>query len=126
MSPDHPGTSGLEQAQSPPPPPGIRLQARGAWFSRLTLRTRWLLAAAIGALVLAVLGAYFAMQVLRARHHWDRAQQALAEHDFTRAQVHLQAFLELQPNSGEAHFLLARACRRAAVEDFDNARAHIG
>lgn len=45
-------------------------------------------------------------------YHWQQAQQALAVRDFGTAKKHLGRCLELWPASAEAHFLMARTCRR--------------
>src|SRR5438132_173200 len=45
--------------------------------------------------------------------HWEQARQAIEEHDFLQAREHLRQCLEYWPLDAEAHFLLARICRRA-------------
>src|SRR5262249_44208035 len=45
--------------------------------------------------------------------HWRLAQQALESDDFPLAMTQLARCLEIWPIHAEAHFLLARACRRA-------------
>ena len=80
---------------------------------------------AVGVCAVAGVGAYFAAQGYQARGHWRRAEAALRDNDFARAQTELAAYLDGRPDSAEAHFLLARACRRARVEDLDRARTHL-
>jgi tetratricopeptide (TPR) repeat protein len=45
--------------------------------------------------------------------HWEQAQEALEAQDFPRARIHLSHCLETWPVNAEAHFLMARSCRRA-------------
>lgn len=52
-----------------------------------------------------------------------QARQALAAYDLPRARERLQQGLRLVRDQGEAHFLLARACRLEG--DFDAAREHL-
>ena len=47
------------------------------------------------------------------------------DRDFDRAKAHLQAYVAARPDDGEGHFLLARACRRARVEDFEQAHRNL-
>src|SRR4051794_13429611 len=61
----------------------------------------------------------------QASWHLRQGQVALQERDFPGARNHFLAYLALRSNSGEGHFLLARACRRAPVEDFSQARQHL-
>jgi tetratricopeptide (TPR) repeat protein len=82
-------------------------------------------AIAVGACLLLAGGAYLLVHQARARDRWRAAEQAVAGHDFARAQDYLAAYLEYQPDSAEAHFLLARVCRRARAEDFDRADHHL-
>jgi len=84
-----------------------------------------LLAAVVGTALLAGLGIYFLERDAHARWHWRQAELAIEERDFAPALVHLQAFVEMQPSSGKAHFLLARTYRRARKEDFDQAEHHL-
>lgn len=44
---------------------------------------------------------------------WRQAEQALARRDFAQARAQLRRYLDLWPQSGEAHFVLARTARRA-------------
>ncbi|MBV9121856.1 MAG: tetratricopeptide repeat protein [Planctomycetes bacterium] len=88
------------------------------------------LTSALGLLiVLTCLGAgagyYLVHRHAQTRQHWHQAQQALDQYDFDRAKTELKAFLVLQPHSPEGHFLLAQACRRARVEDFEGAHQHL-
>ncbi|MCI0682085.1 MAG: tetratricopeptide repeat protein [Gemmataceae bacterium] len=91
------------------------------------IRRRPLLTAtAAGVCLLVVgLGVYLRDQNSRAENLWRQAEQAIADRDFARAQQQLGAYLEMRPNSGEAHVLLAQAFRRARREDFGHARTHL-
>jgi Tfp pilus assembly protein PilF len=55
--------------------------------------------------------------------HWQRAHEALDGQDFVAACEHLQQCVEGWPAHAEAHFLLARAARRA--DDLDRAETHL-
>src|SRR5262249_7014354 len=44
---------------------------------------------------------------------WQRAQAAIEAHDWASAKGHLSSCLETWPVNAEAHFLMARTCRRA-------------
>lgn len=55
--------------------------------------------------------------------HWQQAQQALEAHDFAQAKTHIGRCLEVWPIDAEAHFLLARTCRRA--EDMADWQRHL-
>ena len=68
-------------------------------------------------------GAAWAYPHLRAERRWRLAREALADDDPTRAQSLLQNYLSAHPEQAEAHFLLARACRRQG--DFAAARTHL-
>jgi len=93
----------------------------GTWIRRHRFVTGIIVVTAVAAGV----GAYQLQQSSRARQHWQQAEEAVAAREFARAQGELRAFLELRGDSAEAHFLLAQACRRARVEDFDGAQAHL-
>ncbi|MBV9122651.1 MAG: hypothetical protein JO112_04780 [Planctomycetes bacterium] len=90
----------------------------------LNRRSRWL--AAVGA-VCVLLGAasYVAWSSWETDQDRRKARQALDQRDFEQAQTYWRAYLERRPNDPEGHFLLARACRRARVEDFSQARRHL-
>jgi tetratricopeptide (TPR) repeat protein len=60
---------------------------------------------------------------LNAAYQWRQAQRAIDDADFRLAQSHLQRCLEVWPQSGETHFLMARTCRRSG--DFAGARTHL-
>jgi predicted Zn-dependent protease len=47
-----------------------------------------------------------------ARDHWEAARRCLDDYDFAGARAHLQVCLEKWPLNAEAHFLMARTCRR--------------
>src|SRR6516225_10590640 len=47
-----------------------------------------------------------------AAFHWDEAHKAMQERDFAVAREHLAKCLDNWPLNAEAHFLMARACRR--------------
>jgi tetratricopeptide (TPR) repeat protein len=58
-----------------------------------------------------------------ARDHWRRARQCLDDYDFAAARGHLQVCLEKWPLNAEAHFLMARTCRR--LDDLAAWEAHL-
>jgi tetratricopeptide (TPR) repeat protein len=70
---------------------------------------------AVGALVVypQAVGAY----------HWRRARAAVEQFDLKTARAEMERCLQIRPKNGEAHFLMARTCRRAG--DFDAAREHL-
>ena len=68
-------------------------------------------------------GAAWAYPHLRAERLWRLARGALADDDPARAQSLLRDYLVAHPEQAEAHFLLARACRRQG--DFAAARTHL-
>jgi tetratricopeptide (TPR) repeat protein len=59
----------------------------------------------------------------RAVSDWRQALRAIDEGDFGRARALLERCLEVWPESGETHFLLARTCRRDG--DLASARTHL-
>ncbi len=73
----------------------------------------------------AAAGGYYFWGRQEAETHRFHAQQAMADDDFEGAKAQLNAYLAARPEDGEAHFLLARACRRARVEDFGQARRQL-
>lgn len=79
---------------------------------------------AAAALGLAALGAAALVLYphLAASYRVRQARQALERYDFAQAREHLRGALAVQEGNGEAHFLLARTCRRAG--DADAARRH--
>jgi tetratricopeptide (TPR) repeat protein len=90
-----------------------------------TFRSRRKTAALLGALVLASIAILYGLDPWRKwggrsgasnRDHWRQAQQAIEDRDFPLAQTHLTHCLEASPLNAEAHFLMARVCRRA--DDF--------
>ncbi len=83
-----------------------------------------LAAIVVVACVLAVAGAGVLIGVhVWAHHHWRLARQAAEETDLPRAKEHLQECLRVWPRSAEAHFLMARVCRRGG--DLVSARTHL-
>src|SRR3954451_54679 len=100
-----------------------------SWLSILwmPMRRQPILTAAGAAVCLLIgFGVYsYAERRFRASFHWRQGEQAIRERDFARAQSHLQDFLAIQPESAEAHFLLAQASRRARSEDFYQAQTHL-
>lgn len=56
-------------------------------------------------------------------YHWQQALQALQADDLPLAKTHLAQCLEVWPIHAEAHFLLARACRR--TDDPSSWQAHL-
>src|SRR5687768_4014494 len=93
-------------------------------WTRLRRHPVWTVIAVAACLLLAG-GAYLLVQQARARDHWRQADQAVADHEFDQAQAHLAAYLEQRPDAAEAHFRLARVCRRARRENFDRAAHHL-
>jgi tetratricopeptide (TPR) repeat protein len=96
----------------PAPGPGVPLR-RSARLAALALCL-----AALGAA-----GALLFYPHLTASYHIRQARRALEQDDFALAVEHLRGALAAQEGSAEAHFLLARTCRRAG--DADAARAHL-
>ncbi len=45
-------------------------------------------------------------------YHWQAAQEAIANQDVEQAKIHVRHCLEAWPLDAQAHFLLARLCRR--------------
>ncbi len=60
---------------------------------------------------------------VRAGYHWRAAGEALARRDFDGARAHLADCLDVWPDSGETHFLAARAARRGAA--YEEAQEHL-
>jgi tetratricopeptide (TPR) repeat protein len=85
---------------------------------------RWARLAAV-ALCLAGLGvaAFLLRPRLAAAYHRHQGRLALQQHDLAGAREHLRRCLAAEEGSGEAHFLMARACRRDG--DLDSARHHL-
>jgi tetratricopeptide (TPR) repeat protein len=104
-----------------PEAPGVR---RGFWGRVWGKVRRHPLRPLTAALVLLALGAggFASARWFRGRgtsagdgpgHHWGEAQRALEGHDVAGAARHLGECLKAWPFHAEAHFLLARASRRA-------------
>lgn len=72
--------------------------------------------------IIAAVGLFLYLQ-FRLAQSWEQAQQACDEHDWAAARAHLEEYLHYWPDSKEAHFLLARVCRR--VGDSEAAREHL-
>jgi len=89
------------------------------------LRRPRVLAVLAGLCAVAAAGGYYFWGRQEAEAHRLQARQAMADDDFEGAKAQLNAYLAARPNDGEAHFLLARACRRARVEDFGQARREL-
>lgn len=109
-------------ARTVPPRRQHRLAARagasgGPWRARPGWRT-----AIACVLVIAAVGYWSVYPQVRAAAAWRQAQTALASDDLTTARAQLRNYLEVSPESGEAHFLLARAARRA--DDPETMRRH--
>jgi tetratricopeptide (TPR) repeat protein len=94
-----------------------RNRRRGQWTTpRLAL------------LILALLGliggsAYVAGNYLWAEYHFRAARAALARDDLEQGRAHLALCLRVWSRSSEAHFLAARAARRAGA--YDDAEQHL-
>src|SRR5262245_55488437 len=89
------------------------------------LRHRPFVAGGIAVACLAIVGlcAYLLYVQFWAERHWRQAKQALLDCDWTAAQRHLEACVQVWPNSGETHFQLARCSRRGG--DLEAARLHL-
>lgn len=77
----------------------------------------------VGLLLLIGLGVGSAGVWLWGRHHFRAAERALAEHRLPQARQHIQKCLQVWPDSFFAHFLAARAARRAL--HFKEAEHHL-
>jgi tetratricopeptide (TPR) repeat protein len=66
---------------------------------------------------------YFIYRQISAGQHRRAAEQALVDGQLATARAHLALCLEVWPNSGEIHFLAARAARRDGA--YDQARRHL-
>ncbi len=82
------------------------------------------LAALVAACLLAA-GCYLFWGRSRTEDHLRQARQAMGDCAFEEAKAHFNAYLTARPDDAEAHFLLARACRRARIEDFGQAHRHL-
>src|SRR5262249_13103578 len=58
-----------------------------------------------------------------AQSHWQQAQEEIADREFTQAVSHLAQCLESWPYNAEAHFLMARTCRRSG--DLNQWKVHL-
>jgi tetratricopeptide (TPR) repeat protein len=76
------------------------------------LTARRLILAGIVLLLLGGAIAFFYPRIAEA-YHLRLAQRALEGYDFPTAKTHLERCIALRPGDAEAHFLLARTCRRA-------------
>jgi tetratricopeptide (TPR) repeat protein len=97
-----------------------------------TLRSRWKTTAVLAMLVLASLALLYVLDPWHKwgfgsgtsyRDQWGRALSALEDRDFGLAQSHLANCLAAAPLNAEAHFLMARTCRRA--DDFSGWFDHL-
>lgn len=94
----------------------------------LSLVRRYRARLGVGFLVLALLAVvglvgYAVYGHLWAEYHYREAERALERRDFEQALSHLALCLEVRPRSGQAHFLAARAARRAG--SYDEAVRHL-
>jgi tetratricopeptide (TPR) repeat protein len=91
----------------------------------LNPRTRLAVGGALVAVCLVALA--WAGQVIYrqidAHVRWRKAHEAIANYDLEAARTHLLRCVEVWPDDGETHFLLARTCRR--LGDFETARDHL-
>ncbi|HEV3256185.1 MAG TPA: tetratricopeptide repeat protein, partial [Gemmataceae bacterium] len=74
-------------------------------------------------LVIGGLGYFVIYPQVNAVYHWRHARKALDAYEFAQARADLQRCLEVWPESGETHFLMARTCRRDG--DMEQARAEL-
>jgi tetratricopeptide (TPR) repeat protein len=106
---------------APPHGPFVRWQG---YFG--AMRKRPWLAGTVLVACLALIGTagwFVVYPELAARHHLRQARNAADEYDLELARTHLEACLRHWPENGEAHFQLARTCRRAG--NFPAARQHL-
>jgi tetratricopeptide (TPR) repeat protein len=94
-------------------PPQVRHSRRGVRVIVLALA----LAALLGG------AGYLIGRHSWAYYHFRKAEPAMARGDFDQARAHLALCLEVWPNSGETHFLAARAARRDGA--YDETRNHL-
>ncbi len=73
--------------------------------------------------VIAYAGAFHIYPQAEAQWHWRQARQAGQDEDFARARSLWEQCLRVWPESGEAHYQLARVLRRQG--DFTAARRHL-
>jgi tetratricopeptide (TPR) repeat protein len=66
---------------------------------------------------------FFGLPWWEGRNEMKSARAAIEEAEFSRAQRHLERYVELWPKDSEGHFLLARTTRRAG--EFESARIHL-
>lgn len=78
---------------------------------------------AVVALALSAGVGYLVYRQVSAGQHRRAAEQALAQGELAQARAHLALCLEVWPNSGEVHFLAARAARRDGA--YDEALRHL-
>jgi tetratricopeptide (TPR) repeat protein len=78
---------------------------------------------AVVALALSAGVGYLVYRQVSAGQHRRAAEQALAQGELSQARAHLALCLEVWPNSGEIHFLAARAARRDGA--YDEALRHL-
>lgn len=102
------------------PPPG---QGKERFMGRIRARLRSLLHRSpwwvLLCLALASIGTgYLLVRCLQFEYHLRSARQALDRESFEEAGVQLARCLQLDPESGRAHFLAARTARRTGQFDF--------
>src|SRR5216683_1880349 len=66
---------------------------------------------------------FFGLHWWEGRNEMKLAQAAIDEAEFSRAQMHLERYVDLWPKDSEGHFLLSRTVRRAG--DFKLAALHL-
>ncbi len=81
----------------------------------------------LGLVVCAAVGllCLLAPRWVTADESWQRAEQAMADHEFLRAQSYLVEYLVRWPQDARGHVLLARCYRQAEDEDLESAREHL-
>ncbi len=96
-----------------PLPPPVRGPRRGVRVIVLALAVAALLGGA----------SYLIGRHAWAYYHFHEAEPAMARRDFDQARAHLALCLEVWPDSGETHFLMARAARRGGK--YGEAQTHL-
>jgi len=99
------------------------MPARGPYAPRSEAggnRSGWVALILSATVILLVVTAWAASRFLpaslapsEAQSHWQEAQQAIEDREFSQAASHIAQCLESWPYNAEAHFLMARCSRRA-------------